>query len=43
LPPVEGEFETPEEERKARFFEWKRQEYQRGLEVNGTDGEGWHE
>jgi len=25
----EGEFDTPEEERKARFFEWKRQEYQR--------------
>jgi len=31
LPPVEGVFDTPEEERKARFFEWKRQEYQRWL------------
>ena len=31
LPPVEGTFDTPEEERKARFFEWKRQEYQRWL------------
>jgi WD40 repeat protein len=28
LPEVEGEFATPEEEHKARFFEWKRQRYE---------------
>ena len=32
LPPVEGVFDSREEERKARFFEWKQQEYQRWLE-----------
>ena len=37
LPPVEGTFDTPEAEREARFYEWKRQEYQNWLaEASGT-------
>ena len=34
LPEVEGEFATPEEEHKARFFEWKRQRYEEWMKAS---------